>query len=102
MWRYNFTKEKTQSKNIVKLKPLELQEEDEAEGPGGAGGGEGEAGWIQASSYNQPINSDSIFHFSCCCILQLDHSSASRINETARFQNKIRSLLALLMKVTFP
>lgn len=45
MWRYNFTKEKTQSKNIVKLKPLELQEEDEAEGPGGAeGGGRGRRG----------------------------------------------------------
>lgn len=102
MWRYNFTKEKTQSKNIVKLKPLELQEEDEAEGPGGAEGGGG-GGGVNTSIFLQPTHySDSIFHFSCCCILQLDHSSASRINETARFQNKIRSLLALLMKVTFP
>lgn len=54
MWRYNFTKEKTQSKNIVKLKPLELQEEDEAEGPGWAGGGGG--GGVNTSIFLQPTH----------------------------------------------
>lgn len=58
MWRCNFTKEKKQqqTKNIVKLKPFELQVEDENEGLEGAQKKRWRGVWLNTNILSQPAH----------------------------------------------